>query len=130
MNPLLVSFIVLDLIVTAAVVVTVLKLRGGAWAVSWRDAPSIVSIEQMRGLEAFSREQHEYIGETMRANWSGIPDQLPPVLTALLDELERRGRAKGLPLDRAALKVMLAASLRSHRIGRGRERDEAFKLVA
>jgi len=66
----------------------------------------------------------------MRANWSGIPDQLPPVLTALLDELERRARTKGLPLDRAALKAMLAASLRSHRIGRGRERDEAFKLVA
>ena len=130
MNPLLLSFIVLDLIVTAAVVVTVLKLRGGARAVSYRNAPSIVSIEQMRALEAFSIEQHARIGETVRANWSGIPDQLPGVLTALLDELERTVREKGLPLDRAALKAMLAASLRSHRIGKGRERDEAFKLVA
>ena len=130
MNPLLLSFIVLDLIVTAAVVVTVLKLRGGARGVYYRNAPSIVSIEQMRALEAFSIEQHAHIAEFMRANWSGIPDQLPAVLTALLDELERRAREKGLPLDRAALKAMLAASLRSHRIGRGRERHEAFKQVA
>jgi len=129
-NPLLVSFIVLDLIVTAAVVVTVLKLRGGARGVYYRDAPGIVSIEQMRALEAFSIEQHAHIGEYVRSNWSGIPDQLPAVLNALLDDLQRAAKEKSLPLERDALKAMLAGSLRSHRIGKGSERDEAFKRVA
>ena len=130
MNHLLLPFIVIDLIVTAAVVVTVLKLRGSAWAISFRNLARIVSLDQVRALESFSREQHARIGEYMRANWSGVPDQLPSVLTALLNELEQAASAKGLPLDRELLKAMLASSLRSHRIGKGSERDEAFKRVA
>jgi hypothetical protein len=129
-NHLLLPFIVVDLIVTVVVIVTVLKLRGSAWAVSYRNVASIVSLDRMRALEAFSLEQHQHIGEFMRANWSGIPDQLPAVLTALLDELERSAREKGLPLDRQILKALLASSLRSHRIGKGSERNEAFKRVA
>jgi len=66
----------------------------------------------------------------MRANWSGMPEQLPSVLSALLDELERGAKAKNLPLDRDVLKTMLASSLRSHRIGKDSERNEAFKRVA
>jgi hypothetical protein len=46
-------------------------------AVSFRAVSNIVSMDQMRALEAFSLEQHRHIGEYMRANWSGIPDQLP-----------------------------------------------------
>ena len=130
MNHLLLPFLALDLIVMVAVVVAVLKLRGTAWAVAYRNVASIVSLDQMRALEAFSREQHQRIGEYMRANWSGIPDQLPAVLTSLLNELESAAKAKSLSLDRDVLKAMLASSLRSHRIGKGSERDEAFKRVA
>ena len=130
MNHLLIPFLVLDLIVMFAVLFGVLKLRGSAFMVSFRNVASIVSMDQMRALEAFSIEQHQHIGEYMRANWSGIPDQLPAVLTSLLDELERSAKAKNLPLEREALKAMLAASLRSHRIGKGSERNEAFKRVA
>jgi hypothetical protein len=127
---LLIPFLVLDLIVAIAVIVGVLKLRGTALAVSFRAVSNIVSMDQMRALEAFSIEQHRHIGETMRANWSGMPDQLPAVLTALLDELERAAKEKNLPLERDVLKTMLAASLRSHRIGKGSERNEAFTRVA
>ena len=130
MKQLLLPFLALDVIVMAAVLVTVFRLRGGAMAVTFRNAAGILSLDGMRALEAFSREQHQRIGEYVRANWSGIPDQLPPVLTTMLDELERAAKAKNLPLDRDVLKVMLAASLRSHRIGTGRERDEALKRVA
>jgi hypothetical protein len=66
----------------------------------------------------------------MRANWSGVPEQLPPVLSSLLDELQQAAKAENLPLERDALKAMLASSLRVHRIGKGNERDEAFKQVA
>ena len=89
-----------------------------------------MSMDQLHVLGEFAREQHPRIGEYMRANWSGMPDQLPSVLTGLLDELEQSAKAKNLPLDRGMLKAMLASSLRSHRIGKGSERDEAFKRVA
>ena len=130
MDHLLIPFLVVDLIVAIAVIAGVLKLRGSAMAVSFRAVSNIMSMDQMRALEAFSIEQHRHIGEYMRANWSGIPDQLPAVLTSLLDDLERAAKAKNLPLEREALKAMLAASLRSHRIGKGSERNEAFKRVA
>jgi hypothetical protein len=78
----------------------------------------------------FAREQHARIGEYMRANYSGVPEQLPSVITALLDELERTAKAQNLPLDREKLKPMLASSLRMHGIGKARERDEAFARVA
>jgi len=127
---LLVPFLVVDVIVALAVVIAVLKLRGSPMAVSFRAVSNIASMDQMRALEAFSIEQHRHIGEFMRASWSGIPDQLPSVLTSLLDELERAAKEKNLPLEREALKAMLAASLRSHRIGKGSEVNEAFKRVA
>ena len=130
MNHLLLPAIALDLIVTVAVIAVVLKLRGTAWAVAFRNVASIVSLDQVRALDGFAREQHQRIGEYMRANWSGMPEQLPSVLSALLDELERGAKAKNLPLDRDVLKTMLASSLRSHRIGKDSERNEAFKRVA
>jgi hypothetical protein len=129
-NHLLLPAIALDLIVTVAVIAVVLKLRGTAWAVAFRNVASIVSLDQVRALDGFAREQHQRIGEYMRANWSGMPEQLPSVLSALLDELERGAKAKNLPLDRDVLKTMLASSLRSHRIGKDSERNEAFKRVA
>lgn len=130
MNHLLVPFIIVDLVVALAVVLIVLKLRGTTFAVSLRTVTNVVSMDQMRALQAFATEQHRHIGEYMRANWSGIPDQLPSVLTALLNDLESAAKAKQLPLERDVLKTMLAASLRSHRIGKGSERNEALKRVA
>jgi hypothetical protein len=130
LNHFLIPFLVLDLIVALAVLFGVIKLRGSAFMVSVRNVASIVSLDQMRALETFSIEQHKHIGDYVRANWSGIPDQLPPVLTALLDDLERAAKEKSLPLERDALKAMLAGSLRAHRIGKGSERNEALKRVA
>jgi hypothetical protein len=129
-NHFLLPFIAFDLIVTLAVVIAVLKLRGRLLAVSFSTTPGAVSMDQLRALGDFAREQHPHIGEYMRANWSGMPDQLPSVLTGLLNELESTAKERNLPLDRGMLKAMLASSLRSHRIGKGSERDEAFKQVA
>ena len=52
------------------------------------------------------------------------------MITSLLDELERTAKEQNLPLDRAALKPMLATSLRMYGIGKARERDETFTRVA
>src|ERR1051325_4072685 len=51
---------------------------------------------QLRGLAAFAAEQDQRIGDYVRANWSGVPDQLPAVLGALVGELERDAQARGL----------------------------------
>jgi len=126
----LVPFLALDVLVTIVVFVVVLKLRGKLFAMALGAKAGTVSGEQVRALMTFAREQHARIGEYMRANYSGVPEQLPSVITALLDELERTAKAQNLPLDRAALKPMVASSLRMHGIGKARERDEAFARVA
>lgn len=130
MNHFLVPFLAVDLFVTLVVIVAVLKLRGNVFAMAIGAKVGSVSSEQLRALMTFAREHHARIGEYMRANYSGMPEQLPSVITALLDELERTAREQNLPLDRAALKPMLASSLRMHGIGKARERDEAFARVA
>ena len=130
MNHLMLPFIAFDLIVTIVVIAVVLKLRGNLFVMAMGAKAGTVNPEQMRALLAFAREQHTHIGEYVRANYSGMPEQLPSVITALLDELERSAKEQNLPLDRAALKPMLASSLRMLRIAKPRERDEAFARVA
>jgi len=126
----LAAFIAFDLIVTLVVVMAVLKLRGHLFAMVLGAKAGTVDPGQMRALMTFAREQHERIGEYMRANWSGMAEQLPSVINALLDELEKTAKEQNLPLDRAALKPMFISSLRMHGIGKPRERDEAFTRVA
>jgi len=126
----LAPFLAVDLFITIIVIAVVLKLRGSGFAFGFVGKTGTVNMEQLRALTTFAREQHARIGEYMRANYSGMPEQLPSVITALLDELERTAKEQNLPLDRAMLKPMLASSLRMHGIGKPRERDEAFLRVA
>jgi hypothetical protein len=126
----LMPFLAFDLVVTAIILMTVVKIRVTSFGVTLRNVTSIAGMDQLRALETFAREQHQHIGEYMRSNWSGVPEQLPPVISALLAELESTAKAQNLPLERDALKAMLASSLRAHRIGKGSERSEAFKQVA
>jgi hypothetical protein len=85
---------------------------------------------RLRGLATFSAEQHDRIGNYVRGNWSGVPDQLPAVLSALVSDLEHEAQARGLSFDRETLKSMLAVSLSSHRIGNGHDVLEALEKVA
>jgi hypothetical protein len=85
---------------------------------------------QLRGLATFAAEQNERISSYVRERWSGVPEQLPPVLDALLTDLERDAVAKGLLLDRETLKSMLVVALRSNRIGDSDVVLEALDKVA
>jgi len=123
-------FIAVDLIITIVVIAVVLKLRGNLFVMAMGAKAGTVDPDQMRALLAFSREQHARIREYMRINYSGMPEQLPSVITTLLDEVERSAKEQNLPIDRAQLKTMLAGSLRILGIGKARERDEAFARVA
>lgn len=127
MNRYLIAFIVFDTVVTTCVLWFVLSRRRASGIPG---VPGVVSLENLKALGEFAKERHERIGEFMRANWSGIPDQLPGVLASLLDELERDARSRNLPADRETLKVLLATSLNTHRIGNGREVRDALARVA
>jgi len=122
----LIPFIVVDLVVMAVIVYLFVSRRvrftmdvsGGASGVDFN------------ALMAFTREKHARIGEYVRANWSGAPDQLPHVLETLMAELERDAQSRGLAVDRDLLKSVLASSIRSHRVVKSRDLGEAMKRVA
>jgi len=146
----LVMFILVDAVITLAVVAVVLGRRktgaGTSPAAGLFDAPGPAAAPApaepadpfkrlfgggpLRGLAVFAKEQDQRIGDYVRGNWSGVPDQLPAVLTALLNDLERDAQAKGLSFDRETLKSMLAGSLRGHHIGGGHDVLEALAKVS
>jgi hypothetical protein len=118
----LLPVIVADLVITSVVVWFVFARRG-ARADRMLDVP-------FAALREFTDVVHPRIGEYVRANWSGMPDQLPRVLGSLLDEIERESRSRSLALDRGMLKLLLARSLASHGIGHGSDVRQALELVA
>ena len=134
MSPFLILLIAADALLTVGVLVFVLRRRqapSGRRDAHPTDAGAgLLKLVQLRGLAAFADDQHDRIGEYLRCNWSGIPDQLPAVLAGLLTELERDAQSKGLPPDREALKALLATSLRAHHIGNGSEVREALNKAA
>lgn len=132
MQQFLIPFLVFDAILTVAVLLFVLRRRAvrDATVPTGAGHPPIVSLGMVRALSTFASEQHERIGSHVRMHWSGIPDQLPGVVKSLLDELEIEARAQDLPVDREALKTMLAASLRKHGIGKGGVLGIAMQQVA
>jgi hypothetical protein len=130
MNEWIVLFIVFDVIVTTAVILFVLKRRARMQGAALATGSPIATLAQFREFAAFARDQHERIGEYLRANWSGIPDQLPAVLGALLDKLQSEAAAKNLTVDRDMLKTMVATSLRHHRIAKANDVGNALERVA
>jgi len=123
----LVFVVVVDLIIGLAIVAFVLRRRGEQMP-SQPPAPGLLA--GMKEMANFVNERHARIGEYLRANWSGTPDQLPQVLGSLLAELEREALARGVTTNRDLLKTLIATSLRYHKIGRGSEVEKALERVA
>ena len=113
-----------DLAITGAVVWFVFRKKGAG-----SRNRQIVGAD-FKALTAFTTATHPRIGEYVRANWSGVPSQLPAVLRALLDELEKEARHRGLHVDRPMLKLLLARSLAGHGIGNGTDVRHALDEVA
>ncbi len=118
-------FIVADVIVIVAIAFLVVGHR-----VKLMDFKVSTTGVDFRSLMEFTREKHPRIGEYLRANWSGAPEQLPQLLETLLAELERDAQVRGLAVDREMLKSVLASSVRAHRIARPRDLGGAMKRVA
>lgn len=128
----LIPVIVIDLVITAVVVGIVLHRRSSATTSGPNPSghPNLLSIAGIKAMARFSTEKHQRVGEYVRANWSGMPEQLPAVLQSLLDEFEREAKSRQVDLSRDLLKILLVESLRRHRIGRDHEVRDAMERVA
>jgi hypothetical protein len=122
----LLAFIVLDLVITAIVVALFVS---GRLKLNVKIDGAVSSVN-FRELMEFSKDKHARVGEYLRANWSGAPEQLPGMLGTLLAELERDAQARGMTVDRDLLKSMLASSVRQHHLTRGKDLEQAMKQVA
>lgn len=130
MAAVLIPFVLFDVVIMAVVVWYIVQRRKARAERRNDGTATIVDLDSIRALATFAKDQHERIGQYMRANWSGIPAQLPLVLAALLIELERDAVAKGVLVEHGALKTMLGASLRAHRIGSPHDVHQALDKVA
>jgi hypothetical protein len=123
MTPWILAIVAVDVVVGLVIIRRVLeRSRAG------RNGPVIAGLD-LKALREFADTVHPRVGEYVRANWSGVPSDLPGVLGHLLDDLERDAKDRGLPLGRPILKQLIERSLHSLDIGRSEVR-EALKQIA
>lgn len=122
----LIAFIILDLLITTVVIALFLS---GRLKLNLK-IDGAVSNVNFRELMELTKDKHARIGEYIRANWNGAPEDLPAVLETLLGELERDAQARGMTVDRTLLKSILASSVRQHHLAKGKELEQAMKQVA
>jgi len=84
----------------------------------------------VKGLIDFAKDEHGKIGEYLRANFSGQPEMLPGVLESLMTKLDEDAKNRGLCFDRKTLKVLLAGAVRSHKVCKPAELQDAMEKIA
>lgn len=95
--------VVLDLAITFSILALVFRKRGLFQLFS-------AGLDKVRALSA---EAQELVGNYVRANYSGNPDDLPALIEQLLVQLDQKARERGITLERPMLKVILAQTLRA-----------------
>ena len=115
------AFILFDMIVTAAVLLYVIRRRGGIAGVLGFDPKQAMSVS--RELEA-DAEQY------LRANWSGDSTTLPQALTGLLDRVESKLASEHMSLDRERIKPIVLQIVTAKHLADARDAREAMKKVA
>ena len=116
----IVIVMIINLVITAAVLNYLIRKRGLL-------ALLTTNLDKLR---AFNRETSELAQNHVRANYSGNPEDLPAVLTALLDQIEHRAREQELPLNRDALKMVLLRSLQLQEGLKAGDLQKAMRKVA
>jgi hypothetical protein len=122
----LAAFILLDILITVIVVSLFLS---GRLKLNVKINTTVAGVN-FHELMEFSKDKHARIGEYLRANWSGAPEQLPQVLETLLSEMEHDAQARGMTVSRDLLKSILASSVRQHHLAKGKDLEQAMKQVA
>ena len=121
MNPTLVAAIVLvDIVITLAVLRFVLAKRGGIAGV----------IGKLGKLAAVAADLERETKAYLAANWSGDAASLPGVVEPLLAKLESDLRARGVDVGRAQLKPLVEQVILRQGNARASDVREAMKQVA
>lgn len=81
-------------------------------------------------LREFTAELERTIEERVRSRWSGDPATLPPVLTALIAEIEAATQARGLPIERALLRRLVLRTIETKQLVSAADLRVAAKQVA
>lgn len=115
------AFILFDMMVTAAVLLYVIRRRGGVAGVIGFDPKQAMGVS--RELEA-DAEQY------LRSNWSGDSTTLPQALTGLLDRVESKLAAEHMALDRERIKPIVLQIVTAKHLADARDAREAMKKVA
>jgi len=116
MNGWLVLFLVVDILVMLAIAMVILKVRVSGKVTFVTKGSALTDLSQLGPLIEFAKERQDRIADYVQANWSGMPDQLPGVLSSLLDQLEGEARAQGHTFGRELLKTAVTTALRSKRV--------------
>jgi len=96
-TPIIITAVAVDIVVTAAVVLWVMRRRGLIGSIS-------ADLDKIR---KFSESVREPIANYLRANYNGDTETLPSVLEGLLAVLEDEAKKNQLSLSRDALKMIL-----------------------
>lgn len=113
-------FVLVDIVVTLAVVRFVLARRGGIAGL----------VGQLRGLAAVASDLERQTKDWLAANWNGDTDSLPAVVEPLLARLESDMCARGVELGRAELKPFVEQVILRQGGARAGDVREAMKRVA
>jgi hypothetical protein len=95
--PIIITAVAIDIVVSAAVVVWVMRRRGLVGSIG-------ADLDKIR---SFSESVREPIANYLRANYSGDVETLPAALEGLLAVLEAEAKKAHLSLSRDALKMIL-----------------------
>lgn len=117
----IVAFVLADVLVTAAVLLFVIRRRGGVAGTLGFDPKQALQVSRQLESDA---EQY------LRSTWSGDPSTLPEALTGLLDRVESKLAEEHLPLGREQLKPIVLQIVTAKHLADGREAREAMKKVA
>jgi hypothetical protein len=126
----IVAFIVVDIIITAVVVFFIFRARAARTLQATGTTSILSDLQQMGALMEFTKQRYDRIADYVRSNWSGIPDQLPGVLTSLVDQLENEAKAQGHKFSRELLKTMVATTLQQRKVVPGDQVGAAIEKVA
>ena len=112
--------VIVDLVITAAVLNYLIRKRGLLTVLT-------TGLEKFR---TFNAETSEMARNYLLANYSGNPEDLPAVLTALLDQIEQKAREQGITLNRDALKMVLLRSVQTQQGMNAGDLQKAMRKVA
>jgi hypothetical protein len=114
----LAAFIIVDVVVTVAVLKGVLAVDSSLKV--------LTAMPDRKIVEA----AHELVGQYLKANYSGDPNSLPAALNGVVPQVTELIRESGAEPGPDVVKALIAISAAKHRVGTMNQIREALKAAA